>query len=493
MAKDNSIVPVSRRKFLLANGAAASVALSGCLGGGDDGSGDGSSGDGSSGDGSSGDGSSGDGSSDGGTTESTSDSVELEFLLSIGGDSAELAEEMASEFSQQSDTASVNVVTGGDYFDNWTQTLQGVRAGDPPSMVHMNAIHALPAAANDAVVPVGELLGDRLNDIDFLDPALNYYRIDGETIGVPFGMSTISLMYNVDAFEEAGLATAPSDAPTMTFDQVRDTSEALVSEGATPKAISWPVHSWWTEAWFAMDNQAYFNNTNGRDAPATEINLDTRTAEEIYTWHQDLHQDDLYLNAGFHGWGDARSAFLNEEVAIHLDSSAAIRAMKQGGSDAGFDVEAGMVPSVRPNERNGLVIGGGALAVPRELDDDEQEAAADFLAYIAQGEQQARWHKGTGYYPVTQGAVSQLESEGFWEEEPGFRLAFDHLLDGKDTAAVAGGMSLTHGEIRQTLDDAAVGRVFSSDADPATEFLDDIKSDLDEVLQRGAEQDPRSN
>lgn len=421
-----------------------------------------------------------------------SESVELDFLLSIGGDAAELAVEFAEEFTSMSDTISIDVREEGDYYDTWTQTLQGVRADDPPALVHLNAIHALPAAVNDAVVPIDRLLGSRTDDVDLLDPALDYYVFDDDLLALPFGMSTISLMYNVDAFEAAGLSTGPEDAPTTSFDELRETSETVVSNGPTSRAITWPVHSWWTESWFAMDGENYLNNGNGRDEPATEVRLDTETAESIYGWQRDLYENDRYLNAGFHGWGDARSAFLNEEVAIHLDSSSAIASMRDGAAEAGFESRVGMVPSPSAGNRNGLIIGGGALAVPRGNDDARLEAAAEFLLWMSQPEQQARWHTGTGYYPVSEGAMSILEDDGFYDENPGFRRAFDHLLESESTTATAGAMTLGHGEVRQTVDDAVIGQLFDDDPEPIDAMLSGIKSDVDEHLERQAADDPRN-
>lgn len=419
--------------------------------------------------------------------------VEISFWLSIGGDSAALAEEMADEFSEMSDTITVNTVQEGDYYDVWNQTLQGVRAEDPPNVVHLNAIHTLPAAANDVVIPIDTVLGDMIDDVEFLDEALNYYVYDDMLQAVPFGMSSICLMYNVDAFEEADLATDPMEAPTFTFDQVRESSQTLVDADATPQGVTWPVHTWWTEAWFAMQNQNFVNNDNGRSAPATEIHLDSDAAHNIYEWHQGLHQDDLYLNAGFHGWGDARSGFLNEQVGIHMDSSSAIASMIDGANEAGFEARVGHVPSQERDERHGLVIGGGALFVPVGIEGAELEATAEFLLWMSQPEQQARWHRGTGYYPVTQGSIDLLESEGFYEENPGFLLAFNHLIESTDSPATAGAMTMGHGEIRQTIDDTMMGRLFDDDPDPVSDVLGDLKEELDEHLGRMADRDPRSS
>lgn len=60
------------------------------------------------------------------------------------------------------------------------------------------------------------------------------------------------------------------------------------------------------------------------------------------------------------------------------------------------------------------------------------------MAWLTQTEQQVRWHKNSGYFPVRQSAVDQLTDEGWFEENPNFRTAFDQLQDTDDTPATRG-------------------------------------------------------
>ena len=110
-------------------------------------------------------------------------------------------------------------------------------------------------------------------------------------------------------------------------------------------------------------------------------------------------------------------------------------------------------------------------------------AAGEFAKWIASPEQQARWHKGTGYYPVHKDSIGMLEEEGWFEEQDGMRLAMDQLLDSEDTPATRGALIEDHGQVRDMLNSGAE-RMF--DGDDVSTVLSEVKSDVDELLERSA-------
>ena len=46
-----------------------------------------------------------------------------------------------------------------------------------------------------------------------------------------------------------------------------------------------------------------------------------------------------------------------------------------------------------------------------------------FLKWMSSPEQQVRWHKSTGYFPIRKSAIEMLEAEGWFKENPNFRVA----------------------------------------------------------------------
>lgn len=460
---------IPRRAFLKTSGVAASagaLALAGCLGG-DDG--------------------------DNPTAElntqnlgnkEAEEDVEISVWLSVSAE--DILQPMADEFSNQSDTIEVTVSEEGSYGEVLNQTQQAQEADEPPEIVHLNAVATLPMWVEDRVTPVSDIFGDELDTGDFVDAVGNYYVIDDTLLGLPFAVSTVTASYNMTAFEEAGLPADPAEVPLETYGDWIDSSETLVDETNFSQAVTWPKIGWFYESFMSMQGQNFLNNNNGRDAPATESLVDEDPVREIYEWNKELYENDYYLAAD--GWNDARQAFANQEAAVQLDSSASLRDKVDGAAEAGFEMDVGMVPHHDDRDGEGLIIGGGSLFVPSEISGAQLEAAAEFLLYLAEPEQQAQFHMQTGYYPTSQEAEQIAEDEGFYDDYPQFQRAFQQLKDRPETPATAGAFTYDHGELREQLDNG-IDRLLGGDS--VDSVLDSMKEDLDEVLERASAADPR--
>jgi sn-glycerol 3-phosphate transport system substrate-binding protein len=244
---------------------------------------------------------------------------------------------------------------------------------------------------------------------------------------MPFNNSNSILYYNRTAYEEAGL---DPDQPPETIEDVREHSEALVDSGATDYGITWPNHVWFIETWYSLAGELILDAENGHDGDPTTIHTDTELADELWTWWRELYEDDLYLNPGIEAWDEVRNAFLTEEVGIALDSTAAVEATVAGAEGEveedeeideedveGFELGTGFYPS--PTEdRTGVVIGGASFWVSGDVDDERAGQIGELLAYLGSVENQIEWHRGSGYYPIREEAIDQLEEENWFEEEP---------------------------------------------------------------------------
>lgn len=406
--------------------------------------------------------------------------TELSLWYSIGGDKGDLVAELAEDYAARADEASVSSSHEGSYGETFDATLRAIRNNDPPTLAHLNAVHTVPTYNSGSFQPIQSVIDD-VNPDDYIGAALDYYRIgdDDEFMALPFNASSPVLMYNKDAFEEAGLDPEGGDYEP-TFDSFRDVCEAIVDDAGFDAGATWGNITWFVENWFALQDQTFVNNENGRAGAPTEINLDTEAAERFYTWWMGLYEDDLYQLSS--GWGDARQAFVNQDAAMLVDSSSNIVAQREAANEAGYEMGLLEVPSAEDTWA-GALIGGGAMFVPRGVDEETVTAAGEFAKWIASPEQQARWHKGTGYYPVHKDAIEILEEDGWFEEQDGMRLAMNQLLDSEDTPATRGALIEDHGQVRDMLSNGA-DRMF--DGEDVSTVLSDVKSDVDELLARSA-------
>ncbi|WP_336021502.1 ABC transporter substrate-binding protein [Halobellus salinisoli] len=463
----------SRRTFIKGAGAATIAGLAGCSSqDGGDGSGDGSGGD------SGGDSSGGDSN---GTTagDSGSDSVTIQFWHAMGGDLAQRIDDIVNSFEEQSDGITVETTSRNSYRDNLNATTSAVSSGNPPALSQIFEIGTQLAIDSQAFVPVEDIIpSDRINFDNFLDPVLDFYRVDGKLNSMPFNSSNAIMMYNRDAFEEAGL---DPDSPPTTYQGITDAANTLTSEGVVETGLTGPNHSWFVESWFAQQNTTLVNNENGRSGRATESNLESEAAQNIFEWWVDLYEQDQYLNPGIEAWGEAQQAFLTQETGMIIYSTSSIAPMQQGAADNGFELDTAYLPSPG-GDRTGIPIGGASLWVPRGLSDAQQQATAELLLYMTQPEQQAQWHTGTGYFPVREESISQLEDEGFYEENPAFRTAIDQLNETESTPATSGALMGPFPEVRTIIEEGYVSMI--QDGGPSvSDGLSQVKSDVDAALQ----------
>lgn len=413
-----------------------------------------------------------------------SEEVEIDFWLSIGAE--DLVQGIADGFNEQSDSITVSVSAEGDYGEVWNQTQQAQTAGDPPAVVHLNAVSTLPAWAEEVVVPAEDLIGTQIDRSSFVDAVSGYYVIDDTLLGLPFGVSSVACSYNRTAFEEAGLDAHPDDVQLATFDDWMQAADAVVSETDIEYGVTWPQIGWFYETYFSLLGQNFINNDNGRSGPATESYYDTQAARRIYEWNKEMYEQDYYQLT--EAWGDARQSFLNQQSAVQLDSSAALAALSDGASEAGFETGVGQVPAYSSDGREGKIIGGGALFVPDGIEGPALEAAAEFMLWMAQPQQQADWHMATGYYPARPDAVEIAEEAGFYEDSPQFRRAYEQFTGRAETVATAGAFTYDHGEIRSEIVNGLDRMYGGASVDDA---LSSTKSNIDSVLERASEADPR--
>ncbi len=398
------------------------------------------------------------------TAEPTTSGSEttIRFWHAMGGALGKFIDTLATEFSDQTDGITVEATQKGSYRETLNATTSAVQAGNPPAVAQIFEIGTQLAIDSGAFTPIEEIIPqDRINYDNYLDSVLNYYRIDGTLNSMPFNSSNAIFYYNKDAFEEAGL---DREDPPTTFDGVLSAGQTLTEEGVADKGTTWPNHSWFVEQWFAEQNQPLVNEENGRAGRATEINFESEAANNIFSWWTDLYEQGQYLNPGIEAWGEAQQAFLTGKTGILGYSTSSIAPMKEGAKENGFELGTMQLP-VPEGQRNGTTIGGASLWVPSGLSKPKREAAGEFLLWLSQPEQQKRWHTNTGYFPVREEAVSQLESEGFYDENPNFRTAIDQLRATEDSPATRGALMGPFRKVRTIVEEGYVSMIQKDNVD----------------------------
>ncbi len=376
------------------------------------------------------------------------DATVIQFWHAMGGDKGLLIDDLVSEFEAQTDGIRIEARSKGSYRGTFDSTLAAVDRGSPPAIAQLYEIGTKGALDSNAFTPVEDILPrGKLSPRELLDPVVEYYRSGGKLYSMPFNSSTPVLYYNRELFEQAGLRT---NSPPTTFADIRSAAEQLVDTGVQ-FGITFANYSWFVEQWFAQQNQPLVNERNGHDGTPTKAYFDSEAGRTLYNWITDMKADGLYHDPGVEARGKARGRFHAGDAAMLIDSSSSLTATVDG---ADFDVGTGDFPA--PGRGQGLVVGGGSLWVTNNVTREQQRAAAEFLAWLAQPEQQARWHRETGYMPVNLEAVTKLEDEGWFRENPGHRTAIDQLRGTTSSPATNGARMGPFNTVRTLVAEAGV-------------------------------------
>ena len=247
------------------------------------------------------------GSSDGGkagnnanepASRSSGEKAKLKFMYWGSAFEKEAMEKMIKTFNESNPDIEVKGEhVPGDY-NAKINTLMAT--GELPDVAYLGEGLALKWAADGKVLDMTEYmdmypeLGNRLKQS-------YYYYAPGKTIGTNTAAEIITLYYNKDLFEEAGLDLPPTNgADAWTWEQFVDVAKKLTkdSSGRTPNeagfdsknivqyGVSFPT---WMGGWypFLLSNGADITNEDG-----TKYALNSPEAVEVFQALQDLMYKD---------------------------------------------------------------------------------------------------------------------------------------------------------------------------------------------------------
>ena len=140
------------------------------------------------------------------------------------------------------------------------------------------------------------------------------------------------------------------------------------------------------------------------------------------------------------------------------------------------------IPKRFRENNGGTIVGGNSLWVLSHTPAEEQKMAYEFLKYMASKEAQRKWHTNTGYFPIRQDLIADLEKEGFYEKFPAARTAINQLKASPEIPATQGALMGVFAEARVHVE-SAIERVLAGQAEPK-EALAKAKTQTDEALVR---------
>ncbi|MDJ0768300.1 MAG: extracellular solute-binding protein [Ilumatobacter sp.] len=384
--------------------------------------------------------------------------------------------DVAAAFNEQVDGYTVEITGFASYNDAFEAAIQAINTGEPPGVVHF--FEAATQEARDAISNDGEPVFADLEEIiagrtevagvpvvldDVVASAATYYQLDGSYTSMPWNTSSAIMFLNRTLLDAAGVEGTPT-----TWQELEAACAAfMASDAATDSCVTWPNHSWFVEQDMALQGALLANNDNGRSDRADEVFIDSDAMVDYVTWWKGMADQGYYTYTGTQrDWGGTYDLFAAQNVPFLLYSSSDTTALTDEGVNGGFDVEAAFLPRNAEATGGGALIGGATNWVINGLDETTQDGAIAWVNFVSNPENAASWHQTTGYIPITEGAISALEAEGWYEANPNQRIASEQLAASPDTPATTGALIGNFVAIRDVITEAIESVLVNGD-DPA--------------------------
>jgi carbohydrate-binding protein len=103
--------------------------------------------------------------------------------------------------------------------------LTSIASGTEPDIFYVDIFWWLELAANDALLPLDNLMATSgVSRDDFIPALIDAFTYKGKTYGIPKDFNTLGMFYNKALFDKAGLAYPTDD---WTWDDLRAAAEKL--------------------------------------------------------------------------------------------------------------------------------------------------------------------------------------------------------------------------------------------------------------------------
>ncbi|QGG57855.1 ABC transporter substrate-binding protein [Paenibacillus sp. B01] len=400
--------------------------------------------------------------------------VKVVWWHSMSGELGKAADALVSGFNSTHPDVQVEAVFQGTYDESLNKMKASMDSKSGPSLIQVYEIGSRFMIDSGAVTPVQQFIDAEGYDVGSLEPNIRgYYTFGGKQYSMPFNTSNPILYYNKDLFKAAGL---DPEKPPATYQEVADAAKALTKDGVT--GASFAIYGWFMEQLLAAQGKELVNNGNGRDSAATESLVNQEAAVQTLEWWKGLVDAKTALNLG-RKTDDTKKAFLAGQVAMTLDSTAGLRGIVDGAAGK-FEVGTAFLPRPSADAEGGVVVGGASLWVLNNKPAEEQQAAWEFIKYLAEPATQAQWHINTGYFPITTKAYDEQVVKDNLVKYPQFQTAVDQLHASKPSTASQGAVMGVFPEARQLVE-AAIEEAFTGKKDVKAALDDAAKQITDKI------------
>lgn len=328
-------------------------------------------------------------------------------------------------------------------------------AGNPPDVAQIGWSKFSFVLENLPYVAVEDVAGDEWegHTEGILAKALAIGEHEGTAVGIPSIISTPTLFYNADVFEEAGL---DPDEPPANWAAAKAAGLAITestdAEGIYVGAVDPSKSDYLTQS-------LIYSNGGELLTDEGEVAFDEPEAVEALATIQDLTQSGAQPSIQQE---DALALFQSGDLGMIVTSSAGLPLFSEAAEGV-FDLRTSAMPGFG-DEPAAPTNSGAGLFVFAE-DPDKQAAAWEFVKFLTSERGFTIAASELGYLPLRPDILDDPEYLGdFFAEDPRLLPTIEQLDDLRPYQNLPGRNA---DRARQILQDDAVAPIILGDADPA--------------------------
>jgi sn-glycerol 3-phosphate transport system substrate-binding protein len=377
---------------------------------------------------------------------------------------------LVDAFNSSQTKVHVNLVqqTGG-YVQTWDEYLPSIGTSSEPNVVMLDQYITQGAVDSKSITPVATCVaGTSYSTKPFAPKTILEETSAGKLQGLPYSVSAPILIYNQKAFAKAKIKSAPTTIALMAKDA------ATLKKAKYADGMTLAIDPWYLQVWEGVNNSDFVNNNNGRTARATAAAFNNSTGKTVLTDLQNIVKSgDAVTNPST---GAITTAYANlyaigfNKSGMTIDSSATLGTILTLLHEFP-NVKLGVapMPKVSAGVSGGVQPGGNALFLPSYPNSSPAKLAAswEFIQYLDNAANMAKWDAATGYVPIRSDAAKTSTMKAYWKLYPPLKAADTEISQGKVDNATAGpllGNYYTVNDDLTTFEDQLLGSSYPSPA-----------------------------
>lgn len=315
-------------------------------------------------------------------------------------------QEMVDTFNSQNRDFYVILERKGNYTETVDAGIEAFYQGLPPHLLLGSEISTQTLMLKqDMFVSIEDLFHKfkfALDPKNYIDIVREFYsNSEGKFQSLPWNCSAPILFYNKKAFEKAGLNP---ERPPKTWEELEAMAPRLQKKGYCVFTTAWPA-AYHLEHYCVIHNIPFASHGNGLDSLSARLMFDVPKVEHHLSKLVEWKKKNIFIY-GTQDNSYAEKLFTSDKCAILLHGANRYPVLN---ADAKFSIGSGPLPYWKKfvDQPSNLNIGGASFWVFSGLCDQEYLGIVKFLKFLSSSKVQLRWHRTTGYLPITHKACQK--------------------------------------------------------------------------------------